>query len=287
MLRLHRVWILGALLFLSACSSTFVYNRLDFLLPWYLDDYAELNREQETYLDELLSPFLAWHRKQELPSYVSILGGIEDSLSRPLTPAAVAAIFDEFQTAWFRLEGESLEWLLNLGAQLSDEQIAGFLEVLWEQQEEFEEEYLERSEEEFYQDSYDNLLDSSQDYLGTVSEKQRELLRQSSRGLLRSDKAWLQERAGWFTQLGVLLEREPQWQLRVREAVVARRKTISPEYLRIYEHNMGIIYGIVAQLLNERSEQQDRHLRKKLSELREDLEILIAQGKDRAGTPSG
>ena len=105
--------------------------------------------------------------------------------------------------------------------------------------------------------------------------------------MLRSDKSWLQERAGWFTQLGVLLEREPQWQLRVREAVVARRKTISPEYLRIYEHNMGIIYGIVAQLLNERSEQQDRHLRKKLSELREDLEILIAQGKDRAGTPSG
>lgn len=287
MLRLCRVWILGALLFLSACSSTFVYNRLDFLLPWYLDDYAELNREQETYLDELLSPFLAWHRTQELPSYVSILGGIEDSLNRPLTPAAAAAIFDEFQTAWFRLEGESLEWLLNLGTQLSDEQIADFLQALWKQQDEFEEEYLERSDEEFYQDSYDNLLDRSQDYLGTVSEKQRELLRQSSRGLLRSDKAWLQERADWFTQLGILLEREPQWQQRVREAVVARRETISPEYLRIYEHNMSIIYDVVAQLLNERSERQDRHLRNKLSELREDLEVLIAQGKGPAGTPSG
>ena len=29
---------------LGACSSTtFVYNRLDSILPWYLDDYVDLN----------------------------------------------------------------------------------------------------------------------------------------------------------------------------------------------------------------------------------------------------
>ncbi len=52
------------LLTLVGCSSTtFIYNRLDFILPWYLDDYVDLNNEQDAFLDEQLAPFLpgtAW-----------------------------------------------------------------------------------------------------------------------------------------------------------------------------------------------------------------------------------
>ncbi len=59
MSRFYKVFAVCCLAFLGACSSTtLVYNRMDFLLPWYLDDYAELDNEQEKYLDELLSPFL-------------------------------------------------------------------------------------------------------------------------------------------------------------------------------------------------------------------------------------
>ena len=55
-----RVAVIACLLCLAACSSTtFVYNRLDTILPWYVDDYVELNREQDKYLDGLLTPFLA------------------------------------------------------------------------------------------------------------------------------------------------------------------------------------------------------------------------------------
>jgi hypothetical protein len=286
--RWYRVCVVAGLLFLGACSSTsFVYNRLDFLLPWYVDDYAELNQEQEIYLDELLAPFLAWHRSKELPDYVKILEGIQDSLNQPLTPVAVAAIFNEFEAAWSRLEGESLEWLLELGARLSDEQIAGFLQVLWLQQDEYEEEYLQRSDAEFYQDSYENLRDSAGDYLGTLSDEQRELLRVSSRELLRSDRPWLQERAQWLTELGVLLERKPGWQQRVKDAVLARRKNLTPEYQRIYEQNMGVIYDVLAKLLNGRSAQQNTHLRDKLSGLRDDLEALISESKEAPASASG
>jgi len=287
-LQWRKALVIGALLLLGACSgTTFVYNRLDFLLPWYVDDYAELNAQQETYLAELLAPFLRWHRNQELPVYVQILAGIEDSLNRPQTPAGIAAVFAEMESAWLRLEGEALNWLLDIGAQLSAEQIAGFLAEMSKQQKEYEEEYLQRSDEEFYQDSYDNLADNAKEYLGTLSDAQRDLLRESSRRLLRSDQAWLQERAQWLSQLAVLLQREPQWQQRVRDAVAARRQNLSPDYRRIYENNMGVIYELVAKLLNERSEQQDRHLRDKLIELRRDLEALVMQGKGPAAAPSG
>ena len=279
----NKICLICALLFLGACSSTtFVYNRLDFILPWYLDDYAELNRGQEKYLDELLSPFLAWHRSDELPRYVKVLEDIEASLDQPVTAEVVAAISAEFENAWFRLEGEALDWLLDLGARLSDEQIQGFLAELQEQQQEYEEKYLTRSDEEFHEESYDNLLDSMQDYLGRLNGAQRDLLRDTGNGLLRSDRTWLRERAAWLEKLAILLEREPGWQQRVREAIAARDENVSPEYLRIYEHNLRLIHSAVAELLNSRTEKQDRRVRRKLSELREDLESLIAQGK--AGT---
>jgi hypothetical protein len=270
------------LLLLGACSgTTFLYNRLDFILPWYVEDYAELNTQQDIYLDELLAPFLAWHRKQELPVYINIIEDIEGRLDQPLTATDVADVFAEFEAAWFRLEGEALDWLLELGAQLSDEQIEGFLGVMWEQQEEYDEKYLQRTDEEFYEDSYDNLVDNTNEYLGTLSREQQEQLREFSSRLLRSDQAWLQERADWMTQqLAVLLERKPGWQQRVREAVVVRREALSPEYVRIYQHNMGVIFDAIAQLLNGRSERQDRHLREKLFELREDFATLVAQGQD-------
>jgi len=275
-----KVLVVAVLLLLAACSgTTFVYNRLDFLLPWYVDDYAELNGEQETYLAELLAPFLAWHRSQELPAYVEIIAGIEAGLDKPQTPAGIAAVFGQMEAAWLRLEGEALDWLLELGGRLTDEQIAGFLQVMQEQQQEFEEKYLQRSDEEFYSDSYENLVDNAKEFLGALSDEQRKMLRESSDRLLRSDQAWLRERALWLEELAVLLKREPQWQQRLREAVARRRENPSPEYRRIYDHNMAVVYETIATLLNGRSEKQDRHLRDKLASLRSDLNTLIAQGK--------
>ena len=49
-------------------------------------------------------------------------------------------------------------------------------------------------------------------------------------------------------------------------------------YRQVYEHNLQVVFGAVADVLNERTEKQDRHLRAELAALREDLETLIAQG---------
>ena len=219
-----------------------------------------------------------------MPAYVEIVDAIENGLQQPQTPAGLADIFAHLEAAWLRLEAEALDWLLELGARLSDQQIAGFLQQMREQQQEFEDKYLQRSDDEFYEESYENLVDNAKEYLGALNDEQRKLLREASRRLLRSDQAWLQERALWLDQLAELLRREPEWQQRVRDAVAARRESPSPRYRHIYEHNMGVIYELIAQLLNSRSSQQDKFLRDKLEGLRKDLNTLIAQGKNPPAT---
>ncbi|GIR70157.1 MAG: hypothetical protein CM15mP74_14080 [Halieaceae bacterium] len=62
------------LLAVTACSATqFIYNRVDILVRWYLDDYVSLDRDQRARFDQRLEVFLEWHRSEELPSYVVLL----------------------------------------------------------------------------------------------------------------------------------------------------------------------------------------------------------------------
>ena len=279
----HRRAKLGfvfSLILLGACSSTtFVYNRLDFLLPWYLGDYAELSRPQKKTLDDLLQPFLRWHRMEELPQYLVILQKIDRALDQPLELGDILDLSLEFENAWLRLENRGLEWMLEFGAELSDKQIEAFGQKLKEQQAEYEEEYLTRDDEEYQEDAYDALVDSFGGYLGRLGTAQKQVLRDTSAQLLRSDKIWLLERALWLGKLEVLLLREPGWQQRIRDLLSAREDINSPQYQQIYEHNVLVIQAAVVVILNGRTDKQNKRLRKKIQYLQEDLETLIDQGR--------
>ena len=280
MYRVCKVHLLLALLVLGGCSSTtFVYNRLDFLLPWYLDDYVELNTVQDQFLDDQLQPFLAWHRDLELPLYLQILDDIDRRLDRQLTVDDIAAISLEFEDAWFRLEDRALDWLLALGERLTEEQVQEFLAALWEQQEKYEKKYLKRSDQEYRRDSYDSLVDNLQDYLGRLDKDQKQVLENASEQLMRSDAIWLRERNRWLQRMEEFMLREPGWQQAVRDSIKRRSETVAADYVELYEHNLGVIYAALAEVLNSRTEKQDSRLRKKIADLREDLQTLGAQGQ--------
>jgi hypothetical protein len=273
--------VLLLLLVLAGCSSTtFFYNRLDFLIPWYLGDYVELDREQKVALDGLLQPFLAWHRAEELPRYLHILDTIDDRLNGPVTSDDVAQTLAEVEQAWMRLESRGLDWMLALGAELSDEQIAQVIAELRDKQVEYEEKYLTRTEQKYREDAEDNLRDNLQDMLGRLDKSQRARVVMASESLQRSDTVWLQERAQWIDLLEQILQRNDGWQDAVREASRTREERQSERYRQTYEHNTLVIYSAVADVLNERSSRQDERLRRELNNYRESIETLIAQGVD-------
>lgn len=266
------------LLAMAGCSSTtFLYNRLHIILPWYMGGYVDLDREQKDYLDELLVPFLDWHRSEELPRYLQIIEDMEAVLDDGISAEDVSGFALRFEAAWFRLEERGVAWLLDLGAQLSDEQLEEFIDELWDKQEDFEKKYLQRTDEEFHRETYENLRDSLQDYLGRLDAAQRELLQEAGAGLIRSDSTWLSERAAWIERLEVFLQREPGWQDAIRVALDNRNDHVSDAYRETYEHNTQVIAAAIAATINSRTDKQDRRLRRKLADLREDMQSLINQ----------
>ena len=56
--RIARLTLIALLVLSAGCSTTnFLYNRLHLIIPWYLDDYVDLDGAQRDQLDALLKPF--------------------------------------------------------------------------------------------------------------------------------------------------------------------------------------------------------------------------------------
>ena len=105
--------LLFSLVFLVGCSSTtFIYNRIDFLLPWYLESYVDLNQEQRQDLNELLVPFFKWHREEELPKYALIIENLESILDEDIRLESIESITNDVEKSWFQLEDRMLLWMV-------------------------------------------------------------------------------------------------------------------------------------------------------------------------------
>ena len=270
----RKILILLVIALLGGCAS-FTYNRLDWLIPWYVDGYVDLTGEQRALLREQLTPGLKWHRSEELARYIEILDRIEADLAPPVDPNTVRAWADDMLAAAERVEKTMLGVALEFGAEVSDEQVDEFIANLWKRQHELEEEFLERSDAEYAEDDFDNLYDFLKRFLGRLNRDQQAYLREAAEGLVRFDKAWLEDRRNWLSTLEDLLQRESGWQEAVMQAYEARIARRAPEYVEAFEHNMGLITRAYARVLSSMTERQEEKARDEIEDLRRMIRKLM------------
>jgi hypothetical protein len=274
--RFCTVCLLAAVL--TACSNTFVYNQLDWLIPWYVDDYVDLTRDQRQTLKSRVKALLDWHRSEELSSYIGILDRVEADLSQPVTGLQIEHWANLMLAAYERIEVKMLPVAFEMGAGLSDEQMAEFIDKLKDGQQELEEEYLERSDDEYIEEVREYFKENLGDFLGRLTQGQLDVIEVAATSLQRFDTAWLEERAQWIAKLSGLLQREPGWQDAVRRALEQRENNRTETYRGAYAHNAIIINDTIAEVLNLRTDKQDQRLKREIDALRRDFNHLIEQG---------
>lgn len=277
--------VLLALLLLAGCGNTFLYNRLDWLIGWYVDDYVELSRAQEKVFQQRLRPVLDWHRREELALYAALLQQIEADSAAPLDADTVRDWSRQLLLALERIEARLWPLIHEIGADLDQAQMAELLENIQARQRELEEEYLTRSDEEYAEDSFDRLSENLRDFLGPLSVAQEDQIARAAQAMRRLDQAWLEERRLWLKTLQRLSAREPGWQAALRAAWAQRKEQRTPRYHAHRRHNMDIIHALVADVLNARSARQNRHLQRELDSLWDDLQTLIGQARAASSRP--
>jgi len=261
---------------LSGCSATqFIYNRVDILIRWYLDDYVSLDRDQQARFTTRLDALLEWHRLEELPLYVALLDDALVILDNGVSLDATRAMAARIESAAIRLQDRFLELLLSTGEDLTPAQRAGFIETLLAKQDEFEADRLARDDAEYRDDLEARFDKQLRRYLGPLTDEQKSRLRQGVAAMTRLDHYWLQDRRVWISALSeILLSDEPNWVEPVRALIASRDEALLPEYRDGIDHNGEVILQLSRDVLLLRSDKQDKKLRARLTALRDDLAAL-------------
>lgn len=266
--------LLFSLVFLVGCSSTtFVYNRIDFLLPWYLESYVDLNREQKQDLKELLIPFYKWHREEELPKYATIIRDLESILDEKIELDSIEAITHEVEQSWFRLEDKMILWAIPMTRNLSNEQIAELLQTMQTKTLQSEKKYLSRNLQTYQNDNYKRIRKNLRRFIGGMNKDQLDLINAASKEMIRIDGQWINNRKALIENLKVILKREDGWELAL-ENITHRDDVVANNYRETYSYNIEINQHLLIEILNSRTEKQDKKLRAQLSKYQKDIETL-------------
>lgn len=261
---------------LSGCSATqFIYNRVDIVIRWYLDDYVTLSRDQRAQFDERLDDLLAWHRQEELPTYVTLLDDTLVILDEGVPVESARLMAARIEAAANRIQGPFLDLLLSTGQTLDLSQRQGFVEALLVKQDELEADRLARDDEDYRTDIEARFDEQMSDYLGPLSDRQTERIRSGVMEMTRLDTFWLADRRVWITTLSeILIADSPDWPQQVRALIAGRDEAQLPAYREGIAHNGEVILQLVRDVLVQRSSKQDDKLRRRLSALRDDLAQL-------------
>ena len=265
-------------LLLAACGTQFMYNRLDWIIPWYVDGYVSLERSQEQLLEDRLRPLLGWHRREELARYLQFLQRVEADINSEVTARTVQLWRDEARGAWRRVKARALPPLLELGGTLSDAQMAEFIEGMREKHLELAEEHLGRDGQDYREETRDNFRDNFEDYLGALSDAQLARIDAAVADMRRIDHLWIERRARRMEALAVILQkREPGWEAQVQTTLAAFERAADEEKDTL--RNREVIRHAIADVLNLRSQAQSLHLAGEIASLKADIQGLISQSQ--------
>jgi hypothetical protein len=272
------VFSLVCTLILAGCSANrLLYNRADTFIRWAADDYVALTRDQQAAFDSRLDEFLSWHRSEELPHYRDFIVNALATLEQGVTLEEAVLISEEIDLAADRFQARFIELLLATGEDLSHEQIHAFLGALDESQAKYAKERLVRDEETYYADSAKTMTDLVKRLMGRLNTAQKGDISLRSKQLMRLDRLWHDDRARWGSELRRLLEtKSPGWQDEVRKLGETRSEARIPDYVAGIEHNGEVILSLLVDVINSRTDRQDRRMRRFLKGLIDDIDALTS-----------
>tara|TARA_B100000900_G_scaffold269691_1_gene230307 strand:+ start:998 stop:1882 length:885 start_codon:yes stop_codon:yes gene_type:complete len=263
---------------LAGCSANrFLYNRADTFVRWAIDDYVDLTSEQQRQFDADLDGFLDWHRRDELPHYREFIVSSLDALEGGVTIDEAVLISNAIDEAASRLQVKLVDLLLGSAEGLTDSQLQNFLDELDRQQEEYAQERLVRDDITYADDAADSLQQLAKRLLGRLNKDQKTLIQLRARELVRLDRLWHEDRSVWGVKLRAILgNRLPGWQTEIRVLGDTRSEARTPAYVAGIEHNGDVILGLLVEVINGRTERQDRRMRRFLADLIADIDALTA-----------
>ena len=267
-----------ASLFFSACSIRTMYNYLDWIIPFYIDDYVSLTDQQEEVFDRVTVQFLQWHRAEEMPRYERFIISFRDAQAAPMSEEQVLYLFDDAEALWTSLLQESLPSLLTISMDFNEKQLQEIDDALLADIEDLNKKYGSKSEKQRREFFRDKVHDTLKDWLGSVTDEQEEMIRTWSATRRDTTDGWLDNRRKWRLKFMELLNNRQtaSYMADMSIFLLKPRNIHSSTYSKAVLENRHQFARFFADLSATFTVQQRQHLRRELYDVIGDVKQLAA-----------
>lgn len=264
-------------LFASACTSGFLYNRLDSFSYWYLSNLVALDDTQSDALRSSMRDFFAWHRESELPRYADFAELLAADSEQTLTRERIDEARRDLERYWRdvvqRAAPDGARWLASLTPRQRDELFAS----LAEKDDETREKFCDRDPAKVRKRRERSFISSVESWTGRLDDSQRALIRDGVGRFADSSCVWAENRILFRQTFRNLVDDEaggPAFESRVAAFLSRPEEGWDPEYRRQFDANRDTAIGLLAELDRTLTAKQREKRARKLRELARDLRAI-------------
>ncbi len=269
-----------AAVMLSGCVVRVVYNQLDWLALWYVEDYFDLDPAQEEQARKMIGQTISWHRQTQLPRYASLMRTVQGGITPPVDAAFLADRYAEVVALWDDLLRQVAPGFAGLLQSLSDDQVDDLFENLADENRELEDDYSGVSREERRAKQDKAIIKAFRRFTGRLSPEQELLVREHTAQFHDLSADWLRRRAAWQAEFRVLMagrKSDPLFAERITDLMLHPNQFDSPGYRKLVLENQKSSFRLVAAVLDSLSPKQSEHLRDHLTTYARDFDALVRE----------
>lgn len=263
---------------LVACSRIdLAYRNLDRLVPWSLDDYLAMNRDQRSLLDERLKQHLAWHCTTELPGYLDWLDRVRSMVAEgQVTDQALQQRMNEARQAIGRVAEAITPSAAELLRGMSDAQVAQMGEAFREDISERQEKYVDTPLSKQVARRAERMEKRLTPWFGELTAAQRQRVQTWAQALGDQNRQWIANRAHWQQQLMLAMNQRSDASFEPRLAQLLQRKESlwTAQYRAAFENSEQQTRSLLIDLLQQSSPAQRQYLQQRLAKVRTDFSEL-------------
>ncbi|ATG79847.1 DUF6279 family lipoprotein [Pseudoalteromonas sp. 20-92] len=279
MKKFKHVGVAISMLFLCSCSASFTYNNLSWLSSFWVDDYVDLNKQQNKQLKKIIETTQHWHRSTQLPAYKQDIQNIKTLFNEGLKPVQLKEHVVFAKKHWRNLLEFAYLPLAELGENLTPLQRKTFINNI---QEKIDEERDELNEQTFIARKKDRLeeqLEYYEQWLGKLNAEQKILIKLTNDKHQDSSELWLEYKQQRLNAAKQVFESENLTQSEFIEqlstVIKERELYMSPELLKINDENLSLYVNLLNELNTTLSDKQRENVNERFDELIDTLDDII------------
>jgi len=253
------------------------YRNLDVIIPWSLNDYLDMNREQKSWFDERLRDHLHWHCTTQLPGNLAWLQSIEQMVAeQQVTVEQLQARTREAKLAIAQVAAEVTPSAVQLLQGLDDRQVRALQQSFSEDLQDKRRKYVAPPLAEQVADRAKRMEKRLVPWFGSLDERQRQRVSSWSQSLGEQNREWIDNREHWQQQFMAALQQRgsADFPARIAQLLQRRESLWTPEYQQAYARTEQAGTQLLVDLVAYSSAAQRQRLSDKLAELRRDFAKL-------------